>query len=634
MVQAFLSVTQRARPGDAVYVHYSGHGARAQTIFPHLKQSNAGLDEVFVPYNATEPGGRYLRDVEIAALLREMVNKGLVTTVVIDACHSASATRISLLPGIRGLTQIDGNVLKSDKSDLSPSQLEAVSSDEPLGDLRDAKRKHRWLIEPRGYTLLAACRAHEQAAECDFNGTYYGAFTCWLMDPLNLGWQVCTYQMLHNRVRAKVNARFKNQTPMLNGEGDRVFFGSNTIRPLCSTTVIAVTNPVEVGSILTLGSGKAQGIDIGSIFAIYESGEFDPFDPSARQAFVRVDDVNDISCNTVIAELTVPEGTAIRVGDNAVLTNSESPSQRKFVKLRHRPDAPKHINQQSSLFKLRQQLNCNTHPFIDMVEDDHSDQVDFQVMVNDLGEYEIYDASLMVIQDMVPSIRTADPLAAETLAGRLSHLAKYYNVWELDNPDRSCPLARALSVELVARRSRGDSKWKPFYNVESVPEVDDGDTIWVKIENLARDGVAINVTVLDLAPGWSISQIYPMKQGADFDTVEAGESIPLYFKMSIPNKTLSNHADVLKVFATVDATSFRWLELPKLGREQRCTVTRDPRGSLEEYLAAFNTTRLATPVSSGYNEWVTVAVMVKTRECVVKMHPWTFTRLHDHRRSR
>src|SRR5512141_43013 len=44
MVAAFKRVTQMAESGDHVYIHYSGHGGRAKTIYPGPKGLK-GIDE-------------------------------------------------------------------------------------------------------------------------------------------------------------------------------------------------------------------------------------------------------------------------------------------------------------------------------------------------------------------------------------------------------------------------------------------------------------------------------------------------------------------------------------------------------------------------------------------------------------
>ena len=91
MVSGFKKVTDMAQSGDMVYIHYSGHGGRATTVFPGLK-GNEGLDEALVPTDIGNSEARYLRDIEIAHLLKTMVDKGLIVTIVLDSCHSGGAT--------------------------------------------------------------------------------------------------------------------------------------------------------------------------------------------------------------------------------------------------------------------------------------------------------------------------------------------------------------------------------------------------------------------------------------------------------------------------------------------------------------------------------------------------------------
>jgi hypothetical protein len=106
MVAAFKKLTDQAKAGDQVYIHYSGHGGRAATIFPTLKGATA-YDEALVPTDIGDSEARYLRDVELAALLKRMVDKGLIVTVVLDSCHSGGMTRGSADVAIRGISSID-----------------------------------------------------------------------------------------------------------------------------------------------------------------------------------------------------------------------------------------------------------------------------------------------------------------------------------------------------------------------------------------------------------------------------------------------------------------------------------------------------------------------------------------------
>lgn len=65
------------------------------------------------------------------------------------------------------------------------------------GATRNLKQGAGWLLEPRGYVLLAACRPSEYAYEFPFDGqNSSGAFTYWLLDALRQSAADLTYQRL------------------------------------------------------------------------------------------------------------------------------------------------------------------------------------------------------------------------------------------------------------------------------------------------------------------------------------------------------------------------------------------------------------------------------------------------------
>ena len=78
MVGTLKDLAERADPGDQVYIHYSGHGGRARTVYPNVKGAD-GFDEALVPTDIGDADARYLRDVEIAHLLQAMVGKELLS---------------------------------------------------------------------------------------------------------------------------------------------------------------------------------------------------------------------------------------------------------------------------------------------------------------------------------------------------------------------------------------------------------------------------------------------------------------------------------------------------------------------------------------------------------------------------
>jgi hypothetical protein len=137
-----------------------GRGGQVKTVYEDLKRPNC-LDEAIVPCNIHD-GGRYLRDVEVAELLEEMVQKELIVNVVLDSCHSGSTVRGpgSRGPVSRGIGKVGHYELP--KSDIPWNLLASVRS-----HYRDPSRpaQQSWLLESKAYELLAACHLNEEVSE-------------------------------------------------------------------------------------------------------------------------------------------------------------------------------------------------------------------------------------------------------------------------------------------------------------------------------------------------------------------------------------------------------------------------------------------------------------------------------------
>ena len=110
IIAAFRQLGEIAPAGSQVYIHYSGHGGRAKTVFPEIKEVD-GIDEGLVPTDIGTTEGQYLRDLDLAQLLKELVAKDLTVTAMLDCCHSGGATRGDA--EIRGMNVVDDKPLLS-----------------------------------------------------------------------------------------------------------------------------------------------------------------------------------------------------------------------------------------------------------------------------------------------------------------------------------------------------------------------------------------------------------------------------------------------------------------------------------------------------------------------------------------
>ena len=221
IVEAFDAVTAAASAGDQIYIHYSGHGGRAKTLYPNLKGETGQWDESIVPTDFCAPGGRYLHDVELATLLKRMTDKQAIVTIVLDSCHSGGATR--------GDSDIRGP--QDDRVDEQEPATESLVADPQA--LEDNWRiltsgasaaSAAWLPPSRDYVCLAACRPSEKAREYPASGQdRNGALTYWMMDTLTSNTIAnLDYRALHERVSAKIQGLFSGSSARAHGRRQSV----------------------------------------------------------------------------------------------------------------------------------------------------------------------------------------------------------------------------------------------------------------------------------------------------------------------------------------------------------------------------------------------------------------------------
>ena len=595
MVEKFQELTRVAQIGDFVYIHYSGHGGRTKTNYPKLKGDD-GVDETLVPTDIGKPEGQYLRDIELALILKRMVDKGLVVTVVLDSCHSGGAVRGDA--NIRGLDVVDETPRPTES--LVGSSEELVATWETLTrGTRNVTDASGWLPEQKGYTLLAACRDNEYAYEFPFDGKESnGALTYWLLDSLKKLGTGVTYKVLHDRLLAKIHSQFERQMPMLQGESDRLIFGSNSVSYQLAVTVIKADIAQKR---VQLQVGEANGILKGAEFAIYSLGITDLKQTEKRVALVQITELGAVESwaeiQQVLGENTIEN---IEQGSTALLLH---PGVKLVRKVRLLPT--KSVLPELEVAKPTVEGNA----WIEFVSgDEKSDEaVAYQVSVNEEGEYEILDPTGIPIAHLQPALKVGDPDAAADVVNRLVHLSKYQAVLQLDNNDPVSALAGKIKVELG--KAGENRELKPFDESGKIPTLNPDEFAYLRIRN--ESDQTLNITVLAIQSDWSIGKLHPTH--AEFIILDAGHEIkpPVRFRTSLP-EGYTEGADILKVFATVTGTSFDWLKLPALGEQRKGVEGRRPSNPLEDLMAAIGNenpaNRNVSPAAYPSDEWTTEQV--------------------------
>lgn len=553
IVGNFHAITQLAQAGEQVCIYYSGHGGRATTIYPELKDTDQ-LDEGIVPMDIGDENGRYLRDVELATLLKRMTDKGLVVTVILDSCHSGGATRGDA--AIRGGEGIDTVSRSADSLGFDRQELinnwKALTSENYSGV--------SWVPQTKNYVLLAACRPNEFAYEYAVNGTErHGALTYWLMDTLATRNTGISFSALYHRICAQIQSKFPQQLPMLLGDGNRSVFGSDRILTPYSVNVMSVN-----GNQITLDAGLAQGLSLGTRFAIYPLSTTDFSNPQQQLAIVELEDVQ---ASQSIAKVLLPETVGFEVRGNiepgcpTILVSAPVELVRR-VRLFNQKQAgilenelpPEFVNKQTEALEIVWQALIGNGWVLEIQPENHQ-EADYQVAVGRNGEYEICSGT--PLKNLGLPLKINDPNGGTTLVKRLVHLAKYQAIQSLDNSNSK--LEQKIEMELL------DGNKQPFVNPAQII-LKEGESACLRVKN--NSGQPLNIAILDLEPTWAISQI-PINGSEDvFYPLENQEDIEIDLEPGLPNGLNYKQVnETLKLFATRGLANFQWLTLPALDED-------------------------------------------------------------------
>ena len=612
IVNAFRGLAKTAQPGDRVFIHYSGPGSRARTTkaFRSVKGRD-GLDEVLVPMDLGHSEGRYLRDTELHYLLRLMVDRGLIVTLVLDSCHAGGGTRgtgplakTNGCKSVRGINEVDLTPREHDSLVASDDELIRAWQSRSNGNKRQATVGSGWLLEPEGYVLLAACRSNEEANEHAFDGKQtHGVLTYWMIDSLQQVSVDVNYKTLHDNVLARVHSQFSDQSPQLEGEGNRVVFGATEVPSHYGVTVLKVNSD----GTLVLNAGRAQGLRQGSRLHVFALNKTRLGDAERRIAEVELTTAGDVESRARI--LNQQPGKTVQPGCQAVLADVG------VVRLRRRVGlitGPLSGVEATALEKIAHAVDRRDDGFVAIAG--NGDAPDYLLMIDAKGEYAICDPAGFAIPNIRPalSVKNASP---EIVVQRLVHLARYANVRELDNNAPQSELARKITVELIGKATAYVDGEKPqLRSLKQRPTLNNGEWAFLRVKN--NYSTAVNITVLDLQPDWAISQIYPAR-GAAFELLDPDQDLLLPMQMTLP-PNYDRGTDIIKVFVTVEPTSFRWLELPTLDHPDFVGNVRGvPVNELESLLSAFSPvgarTRNATVSISAATLWTAHQVEIEVR---------------------
>jgi hypothetical protein len=255
--KAFDEIYNKATPGDVFFFYFAGHGALlCTTAFSPVDGRNKDPALITADYCCGQPA---IRGWELNEWLWRFHEKGIRVVVLVDSCYSGGAWR-------------NDKLFRSPENWTPPPNL---PSDEAVVQATQKKPGHRdgdlgisWDINPRGFTLMAACQSTEMAAERTEGQAAYGAFTlalqAHLQDPSNTSFS--TYRIVRDAVARQLVSWGLSQKPQVFGRDRLAFF--EDYEPFMATPIAGTVQ----GNLVSLPAGKIHGITEGMEFLTTSTG--------------------------------------------------------------------------------------------------------------------------------------------------------------------------------------------------------------------------------------------------------------------------------------------------------------------------------------------------------------------------
>ncbi len=274
--KALDQLVQNSRSGDVVVVHISAHGQQIED--DNISEELDGLDECIVPYGAVYSSDKsiystvadgYFRDDqfgEYVTRLRNKLGKNGDLLVILDACHSGTATRSAV------------SLARGSNNPMVSSQFEKkkkAANDAATVFTEDAPRTKLNKNDAASYVVISGSQAKELNYECtDEEKKPVGSLSYAFSKSLaNLRDQQ-SYRSLFASIEAVMRGKAPRQKPVLEGDGiDRQLFGGN-FTPQQPYFTIAPGKSND--SVIVLNGGTVSGVTVESTVQFYPAGTSDP----------------------------------------------------------------------------------------------------------------------------------------------------------------------------------------------------------------------------------------------------------------------------------------------------------------------------------------------------------------------
>jgi hypothetical protein len=291
---ALAKVAAEAQPGDFVYIQLSGHGMQQPAVDPASEPD--GMDEVFLPADIgqwTDPKKGVpsaFTDNEIGETLDAIRAKGAFVWIIIDACHSGTATRAAGMgeenvverkidPKLVGIPdsafeEAETAAKAANAGAAAPEEgaraLMLYANEKKADAPKDVQPTGATSLQPGGMVAFFAAQTVETTPEMplprgDQEAKRYGLFTYTIMSVLAENPSMSYRQLAQSVLQAYAADNRNRPTPLFEGNLDAPVFGTE------SGDYVRQWKVKVAPAGITVEAGRLQGVAAGARLAILPS---------------------------------------------------------------------------------------------------------------------------------------------------------------------------------------------------------------------------------------------------------------------------------------------------------------------------------------------------------------------------
>jgi len=603
VIDGFLQHLCQADSEDVVLFYYSGHGSRETAPEVFWNQERDGKIETLVCYDSRTSEGQDLADKELSYLIEQVAKKNPHILIILDSCHSGTATRDPEV--VERQTNPDGKV-RDLKDFLFPQEWVRYR-------LSDSYQRPRYLA-------IAACRDVQTAKEhTGSDGQRRGAFSYFLTEALQRTNGSLSYANLVQDINALITGKVKDQSPQIEATSDdliQTFLGgvagerinyftlsydSETHRHwVINGGILHGICPTSQGetriAIFPQGSTPEQLREIEN--AICEAKLTQVFTEVSIAEIQIISDSSQLSQNepywAIVTEVPLPKLKVYFQGDN---TGVELARTALSI-----VDASK-----PSLFVRETESFTDTDYYIEAINGQYwiKQPADKQPLVAPVPD--------------VPDNQGYTQKGANTIIKRLEHIARWKNILELKTPPTSQIKAGDVEMEVIV--TSGGNQYSSKTQTSALRgeyiypnNTSEAEPPEIKIKVTNKSTKELYFQVIELAGNYEIDvpDVFPERSSISLSSekVIEGEELNLEIPKAYLDNGISEYDTIFKLIASTREFDASLLRQPGLDSPPPVTRSSGLSGTLNLLMNKVYTRQTSRKKDKYIDNWMTQEVKI------------------------